>query len=94
MVTGSESGDQVIGLLGQAKELRAKPLLHFSGGFVGKGEGHDLRDGQGAWLSQEEVEDAIDQDRGLTGPGSRDHHDIAVPGCLSQEPILGICECR
>ena len=76
------------------EELRAKPLLHFSCGFIGEGKGHDFRDGQGIWLSQEEVEDAIDEDRGLAGPGSRDHHDIAVPGCLRQEPILRVRECQ
>ena len=94
MVTGLEDGDHVIGLLGQTKELRAEPLLHFSCGFVGEGEGHDLCDGQGIWLSQEEVEDAIDEDRGLAGPGSRNHHDIAVPGGFRQEPILGVRECQ
>ena len=55
MVSGSERGDQVIRLLGQTKELRVKPLLHFSRGFVGKGEGHDFRDSQGIWFSEEEV---------------------------------------
>ncbi len=94
MVTGSEDGEHVIGLLGQTKELRAEPLLHFSCGFVGEGEGHDLRNGQGIRLSQEEVEDAIDEDRGLTSPGSRNHHDITVPGGLRQEPILGVSECQ
>ena len=73
-----------------AKELHPEPLLHFGCGFVGEGESHDLRDGQWVWLSQEEVEDTIDEDRGLAGPSSRNHHDIAVPGCLSQEPILGV----
>src|SRR6267378_5596537 len=94
MVTSSEGSDHVIGLLGQTKELRAEPLLHFSGGFVGEGESHDLRDGQGVWLSQKEVENTIDEDRGLAGPGSRNHHDIAVPGGFRQEPILGVRECE
>ena len=92
MVPGPENGDHVIGLLGQAKELRAEPLLHFSRGFVREGECHDLRDGQGVWLSQEEVEDAVDEDCGLAGPGSRDYHNIAVPGGFCQEPILGVRE--
>ncbi len=90
MVTGTNDRDCIIGLIGEMKELRAKPLLHFSRGFVGEGEGHDLRDGQGVRLSHEEVKNPIDQDRGLAGPGSRNHHDIAVPGCLRQEPILGV----
>ncbi len=94
MVAGPEGGDHVIGLLGQAKELCAEPLLHFGCGFIGEGEGHDLCDGQGVRLSQEEVEDAIDEDRGLASPGSRNHYDIAVPGRLRQEPILGIRECQ
>ena len=94
MITGTKDVDLLISLLGQAKELCAEPLLHFSGGFVGESEGHDLRDGQVVWLSHEEVEDTIDKDRGLAGPGSRDHHDIAVPGCLRQEPILGVRECQ
>jgi hypothetical protein len=55
METGSEGDDQVIGLLGQRKELSSKPLLHFSGGFIRKGEGHDFRDSQGIWFSEEEV---------------------------------------
>ncbi len=84
MVSGPEGVDQVIGLLGQTKQLNAKPLLHFSGGFIGEGEGHDLRDGQGVRLSQEKVQDTIDEDRGFAGPGSRDHHDVAVPGGLCQ----------
>ena len=94
MVTGPESGDQVIGLLGQAKELRAEPLLHFCCGFIGEREGHNLRHGQGVWLSQEEVEDSIDQDRSLAGPGSRHYHNITVPEGLRQEAILGVCECE
>src|SRR6267143_487278 len=94
MVTGPEDGDHVISLLGQTKELRAEPLFYFSCGFVGEGEGHNLCDGQGVWLSQEEVEDAIDEDRGLAGPGSRNYHDITVPGGLRQEPTLGVSECQ
>jgi hypothetical protein len=94
MVTGPEDGEHVIGLLGQTKELCAESLLHFSCSFVGEGEGHDLCDGQGVWLSQEEVKDTIDEDRGLTSPGSRNHHDITVPGGLRQEPILGVSECQ
>ena len=89
MVTGPENGDHVIGLLSQTKELRAKPLLHFSGGFVGEGQGHDLRDGQRVRFSQEEVKDAIDEDRGLASPGSCNHHDIAVPGGFCQEADPG-----
>ena len=94
MITGPEGGYHVICLLGQAKELRAKPLLHFTCGFVGEGEGHDLRDGQGVRLPHEEIEDAIDEDRGLASPGPRDHHDIAVQDCLRQEPILGVRDCQ
>ena len=92
MVSGPEDGNHVIGLLSQAKKLGAEPLLHFSCGFVGEGECHDLRDGQGVWLSQEEVEDAVDEDRSLAGPGSRDHHDITVPGGFRQNPILRVCK--
>lgn len=82
MVSGSERGDQVIRLLGEAKELRVKPLLHFCRGFVGEGEGHDFRNGQGVRFSQEEVQDTIDEDRGFAGPGSCNYHDIAIPGGL------------
>ena len=76
VITGTKDCDQVIVLLGQMKELRAKPLLHFSGGFVGEGERHDLRDDQWVRLSQEEVEDAIDEDRGLASPGSCNHRSM------------------
>jgi hypothetical protein len=82
MVTRSEGGDQLIGLLGQGKELSAKALFHFSGGFIGKGEGHNFRDGQRIWFSQKEVQNSIDEYRGLAGSGSCYHHDIAVPGGL------------
>ena len=92
MVSGSKSIDQVLILLGQAKELHSQPLLHFRCRFVCEREGDDLRDGQWARLSHEEVEDTIDKDRGLACPGSCDHHDIAIPGCLCLEPILGIRE--
>ena len=94
MVPGPKGSDQVIILLGQAKELHPKPLFHFRCRFVCERECDNLRDGQWVRLSHEEVEDAIDKDRGLAGPGSCDHHDIAVPGCLCQEPIPGIRECE
>ena len=92
MVPGQEGGDHVIILLGQAKELQPEPLLHFSCGFVSEGESHDLRNSQRIRFSQQKVEDTVDEDRGLARPGSRDYHDIAVPGSFRQEPILGVCE--
>lgn len=94
MIASPEDGDEIIGLLCQTKELLAQPLLHFSRSLVREGQGHNLRDGQGAWFSEKKVEDAIDKNRGLAGPGSRHHHDIAVPGCLCQEPALGVRECQ
>jgi len=94
MVPGLEGDDHVVGLLGQTKELHAKPLLHFSCGFVGESERHDLCDGQRVWLSQDEIEDAVDENRGLAGPGSRNHHDIAVPGGFRQHPILRVGKCQ
>src|SRR4029078_13725464 len=92
MVTSTEDRDRIIGLIGEMKELRAKPLLHFSRGFVGEGEGHDLRDGQGVRLSHEEVKKAIVQERGRAGRVSRNHDVMAVPSCLRQEPILEVCQ--
>src|SRR5687767_4549829 len=94
MVARPEDGDHVFRLLGQSTKLRAKPLLHFSSGFVRKGEGHDFRNSYGARLSHEEIEDAIDEDRGLAGSGSCDHDDVAIPGCLCQESILRVLECE
>ena len=94
MIPSPECRNQFIGLLGQTKELRPEPLLHFSCGFVREGKSHDLRDGQGTGLSQEEIKDAIDKNRGLAGPGSRDHHHIAVPGRLCQEPIPRVRKCK
>ena len=94
MIPGTKDRDHVIGLLGQTKKLRPESLLHFSGGFVGEGQGYNLRDRQGVWLSQEEIEDTIDENGGLAGAGSRDYHDIAIPGCLGQKPSPGIYKRR
>ncbi|MCG3768404.1 MAG: hypothetical protein JW394_0510 [Nitrospira sp.] len=92
VVAGPENLAQFIIMIGQAKELRPQPLLHLSGSLISKGEGHDLRDRQGTRLPQEEIENAIDQDRGLAGSGSCHHDDIAIPSGLGQEPVLGVCE--
>src|ERR1043166_8220671 len=90
VIPSTKESDQIISLLGHAKELCAKPQLHLSGGFVGEGEGYDLGDGQRVGLSHEKIQYAVDQDCGLAGSGSGDHDDIAVPCGLRQEPILRV----
>src|SRR5215475_15790276 len=94
MVPRPKRGHRLISLLDEKKKLYAEPLLHLHGSFVRKGEGHDFRNGQWVRLSHEEVKDAIDENRGLTSPSSSQHDNIAVPGCLRQDAILGIRECQ
>lgn len=94
MIAGPEGCDHVFRSLGQLKKLRAKPLLHFGGSFIRKSEGHDFCDGDGSRLSHEEIEDTIDENRGLAGSGSCDYDDIAIAGCLCQESILRVRECE
>src|SRR5512145_1275953 len=95
MVTSPEGSHHIIGpMICQTKELCTESLFHFGGGFVGERKGHNIGDGQRVWLSHEKIEDAIHKDCGLSGPGSCNDDDVAVPGGFGQEPVLRISKCE
>jgi hypothetical protein len=65
----------VVRQLGQSA---AQPKLDLIGGFVGKRQRDDLCNPQGIRPVQQEVQQAIDEERGLPGPGPRRDDDVAV----------------
>ena len=58
----------------------AQPELHLIGGLVGKGQRDDLGDFQRLWIAQDQMRQALDQERRLASAGAGGDNDTLIEG--------------